>query len=298
MGRPIDFAGIVVALLALPCVADDLAPPAVQDEPELWAIPTRQDRIGRIVAPVMINGRGPFHLIVDTGANSTTFSESLAERLGIDADAKVMMNGVTGRALVPVASVDRVESGALVFTNQQVPIVSTDVLADADGILGVAALSDRQLIVDFRRNRVSLVVSQKLPRHLLRIKVRRLPSGLLTTRAEVSGVRTVVIIDTGAERTLGNAALLQALDESYRSTSSVSVVGTTSDVSDGNVVTVGNIQIGDVRVRNGQITFGDFHVFEHCKLDDRPALLLGMDVIGRLDLFVIDFRRLVVGFRS
>lgn len=270
------------------------------DEAILLAMPTQQDQVGRIVAPVVINGRGPFHLLVDTGANSTTFSDSLVRELGIEAGAgaSVFMNGVTGRALVPAVSVDRLETGALVFTDQQVPIVDSHVMAGADGILGVAALTDRQLVVDFRRNRVSLGFSRKLPPTLLRIKAKRLPSGLLTARAEVGGVRAIAIIDTGAERTLGNQALLRALDQSHRTPTNVTVLGTTTDVTRGDLITVDSVRLGDVRVSNSHITFGDFHVFELCDLDDRPALLLGMDIIGRLDLFVIDFRRLEVGFRS
>ena len=36
----------------------------------LFASPTRMDRIGRILVPVSINGRGPFRMLVDTGAAS------------------------------------------------------------------------------------------------------------------------------------------------------------------------------------------------------------------------------------
>ena len=32
-------------------------------------------------------------------------------------------------------------------------------------------------------------------------------------------------------------------------------------------------------------------VFEHWHLTQEPALLLGMDVIGLLDVFIIDYRR-------
>src|SRR5688572_17412347 len=44
----------------------------------LFASPTRIDRIGRIVAPVYINGQGPFRLVVDTGASHSTVSPQLA----------------------------------------------------------------------------------------------------------------------------------------------------------------------------------------------------------------------------
>ncbi|MFL6618280.1 MAG: hypothetical protein ACJ8MH_06740, partial [Povalibacter sp.] len=40
---------------------------SLEQPDHLFAAPTRADRIGRIMAPVTINGRGPFRLIVDTG---------------------------------------------------------------------------------------------------------------------------------------------------------------------------------------------------------------------------------------
>src|SRR5438874_8726067 len=49
----------------------------------LFASPTRLDHIGRIIAPVMVNGQGPFRFIVDTGASWSTVSPHLAHTLGL-----------------------------------------------------------------------------------------------------------------------------------------------------------------------------------------------------------------------
>src|SRR5262245_22989425 len=45
--------------------------------------PTRSDRLGRVVAPVIVNGQGPFRFIVDTGANRSAVSQALADQLGL-----------------------------------------------------------------------------------------------------------------------------------------------------------------------------------------------------------------------
>jgi predicted aspartyl protease len=282
-------------------VADISVAEAPRQLPPLFAAATRTDQVGRILAPVMINGRGPFNLLVDTGANSTTFSTTLADQLGIDYSgsvAKVVLNGVTGRAVVPVVLVDRLEAGALILRDQQVPIVEPHVMAEADGILGIAALTDKQLTVDFRNNRVSLGYSQRLPTTMATVKAKRLPAGLLVTPALVGRVRAVAIIDTGAERTLGNRALQNALKKQHGQPTTVSVQGATSETAEGAQVLIENIRLGGIRVSNSQVAFGDFHVFDIWDLNDRPALILGMDVIGRVDVFVIDFRRLEIGFRS
>lgn len=273
------------------------------ERPPLFAAPTHIDQVGRILAPVMINGLGPFNLLVDTGANSTTFSTTLADRLGMDyrdGHDSVVLNGVTGKAIVPIVPVDRVEAGALVLRDQWVPIVEPNVMAEADGILGMAALTDKQLRVDFRRNEVSVGYSRQLPPYMVTIKAKRLPTGLLVAPARVGGVRALAIIDTGAQRTLGNRALERELEGRHGTGTviDVSVHGTTPEVTIGQQVLIETISLGEVRVSNSQVAFGDFHVFDFWDLDDRPALILGMDVIGRVDVFVIDFRRLEIGFRS
>jgi predicted aspartyl protease len=266
----------------------------------LFAAPTQFDRVGRIVAPVMIDGRGPFNLLVDTGANATTFSTRLADELGIDYHngRSIIVNGVTGRAPVPVASVKHMQAGALILLDQQVPIVDPHIMANADGILGIAALTDKQLIVDFRRDFVSLGNSKRLPGYLTTIKAKRLPAGLLAAPALVGRVRTVAIIDTGAQRTLGNRALQVALKRSLRATTTVPVKGVTPDIAEGTQTRIETITLGRVHVNNSHVTFGNFHVFDLWDLSDKPALILGMDVIGRVKVFVIDFRHQEIGFRG
>src|SRR3982074_3598920 len=95
----------MLAGLALPVGADPPADPSA--EVSVFAVPTRIDRIGRVLAPVKINDQGPFRFIVDTGASHSTISPRLAAALGLDPADEVRMrvNGITGTADVPSVSV-------------------------------------------------------------------------------------------------------------------------------------------------------------------------------------------------
>ena len=44
-------------------------------------------------------------------------------------------------------------------------------------------------------------------------------------------------------------------------------------------------------MKNAEIMFSDLHIFEHWQLLSKPALIIGMDVLGALDTLVIDYRR-------
>ena len=63
-----------------------------------YAAPTMRDRIGRVWVPVMINGKGPFRLVLDTSATSSAIVGSVAERLGLPivATARARLHCLTG----------------------------------------------------------------------------------------------------------------------------------------------------------------------------------------------------------
>jgi len=56
-------------------------------------------------------------------------------------------------------------------------------------------------------------------------------------------------------------------------------------------VRIPSIVAGDLLVKNAEILFADLHIFEHWQLVSKPALIIGMDVLGVLDTLVIDYRR-------
>src|SRR5258708_6048524 len=98
----------IAVLATSPCGATEplTVPPvaisAPDDDTTLLAVPTRLDRIGRIVVPVMINGQGPFRFIVDTGASHSVVSPALAAKLGLTPTPQTatLLNAMTGPAQV------------------------------------------------------------------------------------------------------------------------------------------------------------------------------------------------------
>src|SRR6185437_260916 len=207
----------------------------------LFASPTRLDHIGRIVAPVMIDGKGPFRFIIDTGASSSTISPQLALQLGLSPATQVAMvvNGITGTAQVPSVAIDRLEAGDLVIQETRFPVVWAPLMAGADGILGVAGLRKESVFVDFRHNQV--VISRSL-RDADRIGFDKVPAkvlgdGLMAVEGRVGGVAVQAIIDTGSERSLGNAALHEALyakrGNQGQEPETTSVYGATTDIAPG-----------------------------------------------------------------
>lgn len=273
------------------------APPPVAVAGPLFAAPTRLDRIGRILAPVMINGRGPFRLMVDTGANKSVLTTRLVTALGlaITPDNQVKLNGVTGSVLVPTIAIDTLQAGDLVQHKLQLPVLNS-VMGGADGILGMHGFADKRITVDFSRDYIRIADSrgERAPRNFMTLPVTTRFGRLLLVTGRVGGVKVKAVIDTGAQRTLGNLALRDALLKRRRFNKeivSTGVIGLTDDEQRGVVIHTPPIRLGDASISDVYVIYGDIHVFKLWDLQQQPALLVGMDVLGTLHTLVIDYRR-------
>src|SRR5688572_10104695 len=122
---------------------------------------TQRDRRGRVVAPVSVNGEGPFRFIVDTGANRSALSPELAERLGLVADGEVLLHSIDGADQSPRVRVDSVSYQNIALSHGHVPVLrSPRVLAGEDGLLGVDGMQGRRLRMDFVRRCIEIVPSR------------------------------------------------------------------------------------------------------------------------------------------
>ena len=265
------------------------------DEPRFVA-PTRRDRIGRIWAPVSINGQGPFRLVLDTGASHSAITADVAARLGIslETDHKVLLRGATGSATVPLVPIETLEVGDLLMEPKRLPIVP-DALGGAEGILGSDGLANKRIHIDFRRDQISIKRSlgEKAASDFITIPFKFMRGRLLVVEATMGGVRTKAIIDTGGQATIGNNALRDALAERRRrfELEDDLITGATLDVQPGSRGITPAIYLGGVLVRNNAMTFADLVIFKHWKLIEEPTMLVGMDLLGLLDVLVIDYRR-------
>jgi hypothetical protein len=267
----------------------------------LFALPTTRDHIGRVVVPVIVNGKGPFRFIVDTGATHSTITPELARALGLKAGeaSTVVVNGITGTTQVSAVMLDRLQTGDLIIDGLLVPVVSTSIMAGADGIFGAAGLTEKSLSVDFQRNRVEISggVQAAVRAEALKIHATRVTHGLMVLPVQVGSVHALAVIDTGSERTLGNLALRDALNARRRPgtvAQVTSVYGATAQVEPGEIWRAPTILIDSLRINDVEVVYGNFHIFQVWDMQDEPAMVIGMDVLGTVGSLGIDFKNQLV----
>lgn len=277
----------------LPVAAEENVEEVVVAAPEpRYVAPTLRDRIGRVWAPVYINGKGPYKLVLDTGANRTAVIPSLAQRIGTPAGTNVLkVLGATGSAIVPAIKVNSIEVGDLFLGERQVAIVP-DVFGGAQGVLGADGLSDKRVHIDFRNDQISILRSTGPVRvnGYTRIPVKLRYGHLLMFDVKLAGVRTRAMLDTGAQTTIGNSSLHRALSKRRKGVENT-IIGVTLDAQKGETILAPAVELGDLTLRGMQVTFGDMYIFDAWKMTDTPALLIGMDIIGLLDTLIIDYKR-------
>ena len=88
-----------------------------------YVAPTLRDRLGRIWAPVYLNGKGPYRLVLDTGASHSAVIAGVATDLGLPMSGAMLLHGVTGSATVPFVTVDTFVVGDMEAHSKLLPIV-------------------------------------------------------------------------------------------------------------------------------------------------------------------------------
>lgn len=248
-----------------------------------------------MTAPVTIAGAGPFPFIVDTGAQRTVISRELAATLGLAPGHTVRVTGMTGSDSISTVVIPSLKVSVIGSAPIEAPAISARYLG-ARGLLGIDTLQDHAVGIDFDTKTMTVTPSSKrrsrdrpAPDEIV-IRARSLFGQLVVTDAYCNGVRIRVILDTGSSVSMGNAALRRKMRKAV-ATQPVSLTGVTgetvvADYTTIDRVTIGGLVLGDLPVA---FTAVDAPPFRQFGLAERPAILLGMDVLQFFRRVDIDF---------
>ena len=250
-------------------------PPAVIDNNLLIGgedINARKDNT-RMTVEVMVNGRGPYRFLVDSGADSS----------------------VVGRVLV-----DELRLGSATIHNLEIPALRETDLG-GDGMVGIDALVEQRLMMDFEKRIIKAEDARQPARFMdgeIVVTARRRRGQLILTQVSAAGYPVEAVIDTGSEITIGNLALRDKLIRgNRRKFVTVTAVGVTGVPAQLQLAKIGELRVGTVTLRDVPIAFADVPPFTVFGLSKQPALLLGTDLLDTFRRVSLDFRSRKVRFQ-
>lgn len=296
---------LVAALAALtaPVPPPPTIPPAVIDntlEVTGDALAAEQSRT-RMFIPVEVNGQGPFRFLVDSGADRSVIGSTLAGSLALPPGRAVRVNGMAGSARVETVRIATLKLGTSVIDEVVAPALPERFLG-AQGLVGIDALADQRLLLDFDRKTITVQDSRQREQvsggDEIVVSAKRRNGQLILTAASVRGIPIFAVIDTGSEVTMGNLALQARVFGTRRPPPSrpVTLTAVTGQTLVANLATLSNIKIGGIDLNNVQIAFADAPPFRLFGLEKQPAMLLGTDVLEAFRRVALDFRARRVRF--
>lgn len=285
----------------VPAPAGDIVAPPVTVVPFIQ--PFDLDASRRMSVKVMVGGKGPFSFLVDTGAERTVIARELAQRLGLAEGAKLRLATIGGAATVPSYRVAALQMSNLHLASVEAPAFFGRHIGAA-GLIGVDMLEERRVLIDFRKESMQILETRRRAPSLIKdddaivVTARNSAGRLILSDARLNGKRIDVIVDTGAQTSVGNMAL-QRLVASKRA-NRFPFEATILDAVTGEAVpatrtAIKRIVINGMDVNDLPVSFADSQAFRALGLVERPALLLGMDSLSLFDRVEIDFpnRRVV-----
>jgi predicted aspartyl protease len=302
MKRLSAYLPLALLAFAAPLFAQDVAqepPEAVDPLVQNFVI----DRSDRMTVQVQVNGSAAVPFIVDTGAERTVIANDLARKLALEAGPVLTLATISGKAQVNSFFIEKLTADAVNLEGVEAPGLERSNLG-AYGLLGIDSLEDSRVHLDFANRKMDVLPSRKqrgkttLEKGMIVVTAKKKAGRMIISSAKIDGIKVDIILDTGAQSSMANIALRDKLRRKHRTVDYVPVKMTsvTGAVLDGEFTQLKEIEVGGLTINDLPITFAHNYAFTALKMQDRPAILLGMDAMKLFDRVLIDFGNRRVGF--
>ncbi len=261
----------------------------------------RTDDADRMTVAVSVVGSGPYRFLVDTGAERTIISRELAQKLRLESGRAAILHSVMGANDVKTVFIPHLKVSGNVISVVDAPALGASNIG-ADGMLGIDSLRSQRVLFDFKAKTMSITPSnvplERLDGDTIVVRARSRNGRLIFTQAKIGGRKVSVIVDTGSQVTIANLALHRMLSKRGINTlpDTVTIESVTGEQMEARVTRLPALKLGEVELKDLSVAFADAHIFRQLDLDDKPALLLGMNAMRAFDRISIDFAAKKVRF--
>jgi predicted aspartyl protease len=276
----------------------------------LESLALSSDQTMRMTVMVKVGGQGPYAFLVDTGSERTAISRQLAAQLKLPVGVPARVHSVLGSETVATVNIPELGVGSRSLSVIDAPTFEAQHMG-AEGILGIDSLRSQRVVFDFKAREMRITPGQVDERSQMEgdaiiVRARSRKGRLVLTRARIDGIPIAVIIDTGAQYSVGNLALMRQLQRASRvrldrtdlrvNDQSAIMESVTGQVKNVDIARVDRLDLGGVALTDVTVAFASARIFRELGYEGKPALLLGITAMRAFDKVSIDFERKRVRF--
>ena len=226
------------------------------------------DRSDRMTVQVRINGNEAVPFIVDTGAERTVIANDLARKLALEAGPILTLATISGRYEVNSFFIDSISTASVNLQGIEAPGLERANLG-AYGLLGIDSLEDNLVHLDFEHQTMDVLPSRrtrgktKLENGMIVVQAKRKAGRMILSSAKIDGMKVDIILDTGAQSSMGNVALRNKLRRRDRNFDFIPVKlkSVTGTILTGDFTQIREIDVGGLTIRDMPMTFADNYAF-------------------------------------
>jgi predicted aspartyl protease len=297
--RLLAYGASAIALAPSLARAASATPPS----PQSSTIEGSQDTSDRLTLPTLIDGKGPYPFVVDTGADRSVIASDVAASLGLQQTHDIIVQGITRALPMPTVRLKNLSFGNIVIDTLNTPILPREWLGAA-GYLGLDAIAGRRVTFDFLHHKLTVAYSGNStdwvrPNEVV-VRVDGANGRLKAVDCRVEGVPAYAFVDSGAQISICNTCLFSELQKngaSYLKNITIPLLGVTGGQVLGQVTSISDIRLGGLAILRSTLAVSDLDVFNQWGLSDKPALFLGMNFLRQTSTFTIDYRHKELRFK-
>jgi hypothetical protein len=273
---------------------------------------TAFDHSARFAVPVFVDGRGPFDFVIDTGANRSVVSQTVAAACSLPSIGSAPVHGIVSVETAPLVKVARLRVGEVSSTRLELPVVARSKIG-ADGLLGLDVMKSRRVTLGFRDQTFRIAATAGgatlgrstgsrigIAQEPVSVPARYRSGQLVIIDAEAAGRHVLAFLDSGSQVTIANRVVrdlvMQTRPEIASRIIPSELLSATGQRAPAEFAPLPGLRLGGVRIADPMVAYADLHIFNLWDLQNEPAILVGVDVLRRFDQVAFDFGRKAIIF--
>jgi hypothetical protein len=233
-----------------------------------------------VLVPVVVDGH-PFMFQLDTGASASAITPATRDRLGLPHGARAESIGAGGPLDAEEVVVHHVRVGDRELDELHVAVMGLESLPTKtliDGVLGRDVLGQFVADIDLAKRRLVLHAPSstgwRTP-DLVEIPFTD-DEGLIRVDARLGSIDVAAILDLGASATVANRLAGPGASDAVHG----QAYGADGRPVEVRALGLTTVRVGDLAFVADSVVVADLPVFATLHVADRPAIILGMDLLG------------------